>query len=140
MGDGRDRQLGGMIILPRHWDRAKVAQSAGVSSLDVAALGCQEYHGYEDGYYPLTQDIIFRCGYCNHIGNEITACHQDIILLHRRVLDMWVNPRTHQRGPSVEHILDKGLPVFPKLETMAVDAAVNFMTSCRGRPHCFYSH
>jgi hypothetical protein len=115
MSDGGDRPLGGPIISPRHWDRARVAQSAGVSSLDVATLGCQEYHGYKNEYYPLTQNIIFWCGYRNHLGNEVIACHHDIILLHRRVLDLWVNPRTHQRGPSVERILDKGLPVFPKI-------------------------
>ncbi len=103
-----------------------MAQSAWVSLLDVAVLGCQEYHGYENGYYPLTQNIIFRCGYRNHLGNEVIVCHHNIILLHWRVLDLWVNPRTHQRGPSVERILDKGLPVFPKLEYLAVDATVEF--------------
>jgi hypothetical protein len=124
MGDGGDRPLRSQIILPRQWDCARVAQSAGVSPLDVAALGCQEYHGYDEGYYPLMQAIIFRCGYRNNIGNEVITCHNDIILLHRRVMDMWVNPITQQRGPSVECILDKGLPVFPKLEMMSVDATV----------------
>ena len=124
MGDGRDRPLEGQIILPRQWDRARVAQSTGVSPLDVAALGCQEYHGYDEGYYPLMQAIIFR--YRNHIRNEVITCHNDIILLHLRVIDMWVNPRTQQRGPSMERILDKGLPVFPKLEMMSVDATVDF--------------
>jgi hypothetical protein len=126
MGDGGDHPLGGQIISPRQWDCARVAQSAGVSPLDVAALGCQEYHGYDEGYYPLTQAIIFRCGYRNHIGNEVITCHNDIILLHRWVMDMWVNPRAQQRGPSVERILDKGLPIFPKLEMMSVDATVEF--------------
>ncbi len=52
--DTHAHRLGGPIISPRQWDRARVAQAAGVSSLDVAALGCQEYHGYDNGYCPLT--------------------------------------------------------------------------------------
>lgn len=51
--------LGGQIISPCQWDHARMVQVAGVSSLDVATLGCQEYHRYDDGYYPRTQDIIF---------------------------------------------------------------------------------
>ncbi len=96
--------LGGPIISPRQWDRARVAQAAGVSSFDVAALGCQEYHGYDDGYCPLTQDIIFRCGYRNHTGDAAVACYHDITLLHCKVLDLWVNTRTQQCGPFVERI------------------------------------
>jgi hypothetical protein len=118
--------LGGPIISPRQWDWAQVAQAAGVSLLDVAALGCQEYHGYEEGYCPLTTEIIFRCGYRNHTGDAVIACHHDIILLHRKVLDLWVNMQTQQHGPSVERILDKGLPVFPTLTLLAVDATVEF--------------
>jgi hypothetical protein len=124
--NGEARVLGGPIISPRQWDRARVAQAAGVSSLDVAALGCQEYHGYGEGYYPLTPDIIFRCGYKNHTGDAVIACHHDIILLHRKVLDLWVNTRTQQHGPSVKRILDKGLPVFPTLTSLTVDATVEF--------------
>ena len=124
MGGGRP--LGGPIISPRHWDRARVAQVAGVSSLDVAALGCQEHHGYQEGYNPLTADIIFRCGYRNHTGTEVIACHHDIALLHRRVCELWVNPWTQHRGPSVERILEKGIPVFPTLSSLAVDATVEF--------------
>ncbi len=57
--DTHAHRLGGPIISPRQWGRARVAQATGVSSLDVATLGCQEYHGYDDGFCPLTQDIIF---------------------------------------------------------------------------------
>ncbi len=124
--DGGARPLGGPIISPRHWDCVRAAQMAGVSLLDVAALGCQEYHGYEEGYYTLTPDIIYCCGYRDHTGTVVIACHHDIILLHRKVLELWVNMRTQQRGPSVERILDKGLPVFPTLATLDVDATVEF--------------
>jgi hypothetical protein len=46
--------------------------------------------------------------------------------MHQQVMDMWVNPRTMQSGPSVERILDKGLVMFPKLASMDVAAAVEF--------------
>jgi hypothetical protein len=39
---------------------------------------------------------------------------------------LWVNTRTQQRGPSVERILDKGLPVFPTLATLDEDVTVEF--------------
>jgi hypothetical protein len=103
-----------------------VAQVAGVSSLDVAALGSQEYHGYDEGYCPLTPDIIFRCGYRNHTSDVVIACHHDISLLHRKVVDLWVNTHTQQRGPSVERILEKGLPVLHKLTSLVVDAKGEF--------------
>ncbi len=41
-------------------------------------------------------------------------------------MDLWVNMRTQQRGPSVKRILEKGLPVFPTLTLLAVNAMVEF--------------
>jgi hypothetical protein len=55
--------LGGPIISPCHWDHMRLAQKSGISPLNAAALGCREYHGYQRGYYLLTADIIFKCGY-----------------------------------------------------------------------------
>ncbi len=54
------------------------------------------------------------------------ACYKDTILLHHQVMDAWVNSRTQQRGPLVDRILDNGLPVFPKLESLAVADTVDF--------------
>ena len=116
---------GGQIISPRHWDRRQLAQSAGHSPLDAAALGCREYHGYQRGYYPLTAAIVHRCGFRDASGNVSPFCN-DIILLHRRVLEAWENRRTQQHGPSVDRILEKGLPVFPKLDTLDVASTVTF--------------
>jgi hypothetical protein len=80
-GDNQ-RQLGGQIISLRHWDCCQHAQLAGHSALDAAALGCKEYHGYDDGYYPpLTADIIHRCGYRDSRGGVTPSCN-DIIFLH----------------------------------------------------------
>jgi hypothetical protein len=72
---------GGQIICPRYWDRRQQAQSAGHSPLDAAALGCKEYHEYQRGYYPLTADIILRCGYRDSRRGVTTPCN-DIIFLH----------------------------------------------------------
>ena len=116
---------GGQIMSPRHWDRRQVAHTAGHSPLDAAALACREYHGYQRGYYPLTAEIITSCGYRDTRGGVSPYCN-DIILLHRRVMDAWENRRTQQRGPSVDRILEKGLPVFPRLDTLEVSATVDF--------------
>jgi hypothetical protein len=41
-------------------------------------------------------------------------------------MDVWVNHCTQQRGPSVNRILEKGIPVFPKLASLAVDSTIEF--------------
>jgi hypothetical protein len=41
-------------------------------------------------------------------------------------MDAWDNRRTQQRGPSVDRTLEKGLPVFPQLDTLEVSATVDF--------------
>ena len=41
-------------------------------------------------------------------------------------MDAWENCRTQQSGPSVDRILEKGLLVFPKLDTLEVSATVDF--------------
>ena len=88
--NGEAPSQGGQIISPRHWDRRQQAQLAGHSPLDAAALACKEYHGYDDRYYPLTADIIRRCGYRDAHGGVSPSCN-DIIYLHQRVMDAWVN-------------------------------------------------
>ncbi len=42
------------------------------------------------------------------------------------MIDAWVNHCTQQRGPSINRILEKGIPVFPKLASLAVDSTVEF--------------
>jgi hypothetical protein len=102
-----------------------VAQLAGHSPLDAAALACKEYHGYENGYYPLTADIIRRCGYRDALGGVTPSCN-DIIFIHRQVMDAWVNRQAQRCGPSVDRILEKGLPIFPKLLSLTTAAMVEF--------------
>ena len=80
---------------------------------------------YQRGYFPLTADIIHRCGYLNSRG-QVISNYIDIILLHCRVWDAWENKRTQQSGPSVDRILEKGLPVFPRLDSADMEATINF--------------
>ena len=94
---------GGQIVSPRHWDWRQLAHTAGHSPLDATALACQEYHGYHQGYYPLTAAIISKCGY-RDARREVPLYCNDIILLHRRVMDAWENRRTQQSGPSVDRL------------------------------------
>jgi hypothetical protein len=60
------------------------------------------------------------------MGAGVIKCFNDIVLMHRRVLDTWADPRTLQSGSSMDRILDKGLLVLPKLVTLDVAAAVEF--------------
>jgi hypothetical protein len=90
LDDKAHYQQGGQIISPRHWGHHQLAQSAGHSPLDAAALGCWEYHGYQRGYYLLTAEIILCCGYRDTRGGVTTYCN-DIIFLHHRVMDLWLN-------------------------------------------------
>jgi hypothetical protein len=95
------------------------------NTLDAAALACQEYPGYHRGYYPLTAVIISKFGYRDARG-EVSIYCKDIILFHRRVMDAWENCRTQQSGPLVDRILEKGLLVFPKLDSLEESAMVDF--------------
>jgi hypothetical protein len=82
----------------------RLAQKSGMSPLDATALGCREYHGYQGGYYPLMADIIFKCGYKDHTCTKVIECYMEIVLLHRQVMDAWVNHHTQQSGPLVDWI------------------------------------
>jgi hypothetical protein len=124
--DNKDRPLCSQIVSPHHWNFRQLAHKAGHSPLDAVALGCQEYNGYERGYPRLTTEIIYYCGYRNPTGARVIPCFNDIILMHQKVMNMWINSRTMKSGPSVDRILDKGLVVFPKLASMDVAVAVKF--------------
>ena len=52
--------------------------------------------------------------------------YNNIILLHCWVWDAWENRHTQQSGPSVDRILEKALPVFPRLDSADMEAMVNF--------------
>jgi hypothetical protein len=47
-------------------------------------------------------------------------------MLHRKMINGWVNHRTGRTGPSVKYILEKALVHFPKLKTLEALEAVKF--------------
>ena len=58
--------------------------------------------------------------------DDILLCFNEIILIHKVVVQGWRNPWTQFCGPVVEYILEKALPVFPRLHSLDVADAVKF--------------
>jgi hypothetical protein len=128
--DTSDRtELGGKIVSPRLADRTWYARKKNKSCFDLAGLAHIEYHIGDDGVKALTEWIIHNCGYksihADH-PDDILLCFNEIILIHKVVVQGWHNPRTQFCGPVVEYILEKALPVFPCLHTLDVADAVEF--------------
>jgi hypothetical protein len=73
--------------------------------------------------------IISNCGYQSfHVDHpeDVLLCFQEIINIHRVVVQTWTNTRTHLSGPVVEYILEKALPVFPCLQDLDVSGMIKF--------------
>ncbi len=49
-----------------------------------------------------------------------------IWLCDEKVLQLWENPQSYAMGPPVKRILEKGLPVFPKLCLLETYDAIEF--------------
>ncbi len=84
----------------------------------------KDYHGGVDGFDPLTITIIKNCGYSTISSDDVILCYNDIIQLHCKTLNGWVNTQALQRGPSVKRIVEKMLPLFKKLD--GITAAEHF--------------
>jgi hypothetical protein len=85
---------------------------------DLAGLADTGYHISNDGVALLNEMIISNCGYKSfHVDHpeDVLLCFQEIVNLHRLVVQTWTNTRTHFSGPVVEYIIEKALPVFPRL-------------------------
>jgi len=127
-------KLGRPIISPRASDRKQLARDLKISRYDIASLATANYHGNEDGVQMLTEQYIHDCGYTSlspESPEDVLICYRDIIMLHRKVIDGWVNHRTGRTGPSMEYILEKALVHFPKLKTLEARKGVEFYTSCK---------
>jgi hypothetical protein len=73
--------------------------------------------------------IISNCGYQSfHVDHpeDVLLCFQEIINLHRLVVQTWNITCTHFSGPVVEYIIEKALPVFPCLLDLDVSGTVKF--------------
>lgn len=72
-------------------------------------------------------------GYCHlawvqELERGASPAYNDIILLHRQlvVMDAWDNQQMQQSGPSMDRILEKGLPIFTTLDLLELATMVNF--------------
>jgi hypothetical protein len=129
---GRDRGdrpfVGGSVISPRTRDRDLHTHTLGASRFDVIKLACSEYHVGMDGVPMLTEDILAAQGFAQALANveDVVVCYNDIILAHRKIMELWYNSYAHTSGPQIDKIIQKSLSVFPHLESTKVVDAVNF--------------
>ena len=124
--DDDEDSLGGMIVSPRNADRRRQALAQKISPFDVARLGHIRYHGGTNGYTPLTETIIHRCGYTEIHSSDVLLAYNDIIEVHSHTCDNWEHPRGHYKGPQLERILEKGISSFPRLTAFDVEQMVEF--------------
>jgi hypothetical protein len=128
--DSSNRKIqGGKIVSPCSVNRACCARKKNKSRFDLAGLAHMDYHVDKDSVEVLTKCIISNCGYksiqADH-PDDILLCFNEIILLHKVVVQGWRNPWTQFCGPIVVYILKKALPVFPRLHSLDVADAVKF--------------
>ena len=120
---------GGRIKTPRFLDPARRARTMKTNRFDLAGLADTGYHIGDDGVDLLNELIISNCGYQSfHVDHpeDVLLCFQEIVNLHRLVVQTWTNTRTHFSGPVVEYIIEKALPVFPRLLDLDVSGTVKF--------------
>ncbi len=127
-----DMVLGGKITTPCFTDRSRVARAKNTSKFDSAGLAEAKYHIGDMGVDVLTPQIISNCGYQSFHRDhpeDILLCYSEIANIHRVVLQGWTNYWMHFSDPVVEYILKKALPVFPRLNSLAVVDVVKFYDS-----------
>ena len=125
---------GGRIKTPRSLDPARRARTMKTNRFDLAGLADTGYHIGDDGVDLLNEMIISNCGYQSfHVDHpeDVLLCFQEIVNLHRLVVQTWTNTRTHFSGPVVEYIIEKALPVFPRLLDLDVSGTVKFTTGSK---------
>ena len=81
-----------------------------------------------DGVTVLTDDLLAARGFAQVTANveDVMVCYNDIILAHRKIVEIWYNAFSHTSGPQVDKIIQKSLSVFPHLESTKVDDVVDF--------------
>jgi hypothetical protein len=109
-----------------------MACAKNTSKFDLAGLADVKYHVADMGVKELTLQIISNCCYQSFHWNhpeDILLCYSEIVNIHRIVLQVWTNYWMHFSGPIVEYILEKALPVFPRLNSLEVADIVQFYNS-----------
>ena len=123
----RDSVRPGPIASPRHKDRDCRARELKASRSDITALATVPYHcGFDSGVDTLTSAILADVGFGNISSDDVVSCHNEIIDVHRRTIQLWHNVTSHTFGPQVHRILQKSLPLFPKLESTGTAEVVEF--------------
>jgi hypothetical protein len=120
---------GGRIASPRPSDKEQQARQMRMSIFDIAGLASQQYHGEMDGVPELSISFIHACGYESfsiETPDDVLLCYCNIQQVHKKVRQGWFNPCSHLYGPSVEWILERGLLVFPRLDSLTAAEAVTF--------------
>jgi hypothetical protein len=100
-----------------------------MNCFDSAGLAESGYYIGDFGVDSLTAAIISKCGYQSfHVDHpdDVLLCFQEIVNIHRVVVQTWTNAQTHFSQPVVEYILEKALPVFPRLQGLDVADTVKF--------------
>jgi hypothetical protein len=99
-----------------------------MSRFDVIKLACSEYHIGRDGVIILTDDILEARGFAQVTATveDMMVCYNNIILAHRKIIELWYNAYAHTSGPQVDKIIQKLLSVFPCLESTKVEDIVDF--------------
>ena len=118
--------MGGAIKSPSNVKRFCQACQQGMSRYDTVILAERDYHGGVWGFDPRTIRIIKNCGYTTINSVDIILCYRDIIHLDRKMLEGWTNVRTQHSGPSVERIVEKVMPLFPKHKGIMMADLVHF--------------
>jgi hypothetical protein len=70
--------------------------------------------------------IIQNCGNTELNANNVILSYNNIVHLHGEVMENWEYPRGYYKGPQLDRITKKGLPLFPRLKALNLDAAMAF--------------
>jgi hypothetical protein len=122
-------KLGGPIISPHDSNCKQLAWTFKTSRYDIAMLATPKYHCKEDGIQILTEQYNHNCGYSSLLPEspeDILICYWDIIMIHQKVIDGWVNHCSGRSGPSIEYILEKALLHFPAHRSLDARETVEF--------------
>jgi hypothetical protein len=97
---------GGQIKTPRSTNPAWHARNRKTNHFELAGLANLGHHIGDFWVDLLTEAIISKCGYQSfHVNHpeDVLLCFQEIINIHRIVVQTWTNTRTHFWGPVVEY-------------------------------------
>jgi hypothetical protein len=121
-----DLSLVGPLKSPRLGDREHCARQLGVSRFDILGLAHSTYHTGADGFPTLTSGVLSKIGYNKISSSNVISCHNDIIAVHRHLLELWHNPVSHTFGPQVDRIITKSLKLLPSLASFTTENVVDF--------------